>query len=329
MTRIMAIILALSLLTGGAAALAEGLPEDEPIEYPGIALDEEAEEFVLEMAQDEPEPVTVKPELGEASKGQVITVSLAMDIDFEYPYSQGLGKFSNPATSVVNVQYVLQISVAELMRTLGKTGYTDEAYAQLSAQPNFDPENSWINIAQTKGIAPGKTVKYISLGTLPDGSALSKGEYTVYAVMSAFDVKTNKRSVVGVRSQVKMRILNDVFALTFKDGIARISVFNPVDARDAARYSLVITQAELLAKTGKTHAEGEYKPGAVVTVAEIGELLPGENIEDEPVALMNLPDGEALNPGEYYAYIGISTQDLLTGVWTLTAFGTQVVLTVS
>lgn len=94
------------------------------------------------------------------------------------------------------------------------------------------------------------------------------------------------------------------------------------------RYTLVITQGELLEKTGDAHnGGGEYVENGGVPLCELGTAEPGEFLEAE-FTLGALPDGTELPAGEYTAWIARSSFDETLGLWIMPSMDTMVSLTV-
>ena len=346
------ILAGLAFMTGPSAL---ALPVDEPIVYPELAMEEDLLPAVtstpqpteaaserqaaapLEMdenaiGQDEaakdPEAATrvMKPQIGGLSGQNSMTISTVSNIRFETPYSEGVVDFTNPEGSTVNVQYLLTMSVADILRQTGRTGYTEEEYAALSRREGFSPESERVVVGQTKGIPPGKRVHTITLGALPDGSALGRGVYPATVVMAAFDPQTNQRAMVGAEASVTVEIAGDELALAFTGGKAELRVFTPADESAAVRYTLIITQKELLDKTGGYGAPGDYQEDAWVTLVDAGIAQPGEFLETE-LTLGPLPDGSSLPKGEYTAWLARAGQDA-DGAWTVRGADTKVLLTV-
>ena len=337
--RVAALALILGLLTAGFA-LAESLPKDEPVQYPNLMMDEslsDADELEMDenaIGENEtvtPEPgatLAVKPNVCGSKGANVMSISTVSNIQFPSSFSEGIVDFTNPSGSTVNVLYILRVSVAELLRQTGLTGYGEEYYAALSAEASFDPETSYIVLGQTKGIPPGKRVHSIILGTLPDGSTLPRGKYAAKVIMAAYDVSTNQRSMVGMEAAVTVEVLGDSVVLNVKGGKGSIVLFTPVSEKGTMRYSLVITQGELLKKTGDAHTGvDEYVENNAVLLSELGTAEPGEFLEAD-FSIGALPDGAALPAGEYTAWIARSVYDETLGLWTMARTDTTVSLMV-
>lgn len=110
-----------------------------------------------------------QPKPGEKPKVNVLGIDVPAMMVFESPFSIGTARLYNTAESTVVVVYQLRISVAELRRQAGITGYSVKQYEALLAGEGFDPESSYIVLSQTKGILPGGWVEEMALGTLPVG----------------------------------------------------------------------------------------------------------------------------------------------------------------
>lgn len=339
MKRATALALAFWLLTAGFA-LAEGLPKDDPVRYPALEMNESLSD-ANDLEMDEgaigenetttPEPgatLSMKPNMGGGSGANVMAISTVSNIQFNSSFAEGIVDFTNPSGSTVNVLYILRVSAAELLRETGRTGYSEKDYAALSAEAGFDPKTSYVVLGQTKGIPPGKRMHSITLGALPDGSALPCGKYAATVVMAAYDISTDQRSMVGIEAAVTVEVLSDSVELIAEGGKGKIKLFTPVSETSAVRYTLVITQGELLNETGNAHnGGGEYVENGGVLLSELGSAQPG-NFLDAEYTIGALPDGTALPAGEYTAWIARSTFDESLALWTVASTDTTVRLTV-
>lgn len=360
-----ALALALALcLAGGpmGAALAEGegLPQDVPVSYPALEMDAQAtglaatpQEAGLEFDENAVSPdaprATQPPQAqkkapvrpGDKPQQSVnsITIQTVSDITFDSPYAEGEVNVGNPEGSQVNVQYMLRISLAELERQTGRTGYSEEELAALAAQPGFDPETTYVQLSQTKGIPPGSVVRTMTLGTLPDGSTIPAGDYSAQMVMAAYDVATNRRSMVGAVVEVKFHVLSDDMQLTVDaDGACDLYAFNPVTSAGDVMFAIQISQQELTDVSGEAHRTAEeiaaqqanpaFDPAyEFLTIYESDPVAPGAFLEGR-AALRALPDGQPLPAGTYTAWLVRYAYDAQWNSWQMEDASTQLTLTV-
>ena len=339
-------LLACLALILGEAALAEGLPVDQPVHYPALEMDESA---VKEAAAPAPgveaanpggtETAAPRPGQRKDSQRNSLTIETISDIQFPSPYLPGKVNVRNPADSTVNVQYMLRISVAELKRQAGRTGYGPEALAALERDPAFDPETSYIVLSQTKGIAPGTMVETMTLGALPDGSTIPAGDYQAEMVMAAYDIQTSKRSMVGAVVKVNFHVLSDEAALSFdSEGVGDLSAFNPVTAGSDVIFGIQISQQAVADGCGSPHrtqaelesqeANAAFDPAyEFLTIYESQPVAPGSFVEGQ-ARLLPLPDGEMLPPGSYTAWLVRYAFDSQWNSWQMLDAQTQLTLVV-
>lgn len=342
------------------AAPEKGLPQDVPVSYPALEMDAAATQLEatpsdagLELDEravspDAPVP-TAKP--AQTKKAPVrpgdrpqqgvnsITIQTVSDITFDSPYAEGEVNVGNPEGSQVNVQYMLRISLAELERQTGRTGYDEEELAALAAQPGFDPETTYIPLSQTKGIPPGSVVRTMTLGTLPDGSTIPAGDYSAQMVMAAYDALTNRRSMVGAVVEVKFHVLSGDMRLSFDaDGTCDLYAFNPVTSAGDVMFAIQISQQELMDVSGEAHRTAEetaaqqanpaFDPAyEFLTIYESDPVAPGAFLEGR-AALRTLPDGQALPAGEYTAWLVRYAYDAQWNSWQMEDASTQLTLSV-
>lgn len=356
MKKFFSALLALSLLLP-AAALAGALPEDAPVTYPQLEMDEGAvletaappplefdDQAVAENAPSTPAPTAAAPgpiRPGDKKGGQQnsLTIETISDIQFPSPFLPGQVNVKNPAGSTVNVQYMLRISVAELERQTGRTGYTQEQMAELTADPEYDPETSYLVLSQTKGIAPGTMVEAMTLGALPDGSTIAAGDYQAEMVMAAYDVQTGKRSMVGAVVKVQFHVLSDEATVAFDlSGLGEIEAFNPVTAEGDVMFGIQLSQQALIDGCGASHrteadlaaqaADPAFDPAyEFLTIYESAPVAPGSFVEN-PVQLLPLPDGAMLPEGTYAAWLVRYGYDAAWNSWQMLDAATQLTLVV-
>lgn len=288
------------------------------------------ERVVVDMGGGQPRP-------GEKPRVNVVGVDVPAELVFESPFTVGLARLANPADATAIVVYQLRISVAELQRQAGITGYNERQYQDLSAKESFDPERSYIVLSQTKGIAPGGWVEEMALGALPDGSSLPAGRYMAELVMVPFDARTRESMMLSAIINLPFVIRNDLIELDVEGGELALRLFNPVDASNDLVYSIQISQAEIERVSGSPHQTKETlglqkeTPGfdsayEFVSLYESEPVGPGGYLEE--ASLHALPDGEMLPPGEYTGWLVRYAVDEKTGEETMLEVNTQLKLIV-
>ncbi len=318
---------------------------------PVLATDTLGEDFVLEI-QAEPTPAPVpqdvtyyldgtQPRPGVIPNISRLTVETLAQLSFDTPMSPAKAELANAQDSGLIVVYVLRVSVAELLKKIGRSGYSEAEYLALSQEEGFNPEESYVTLSQSKGIPAGMTVNEITLGTLPDGSTLPAGEYDGELVMVPFGEETHRQAMVNVNVQMHFAVQSDVIEVTLnKEGKAAVQIFNPIDAGHAVRYGLLISQGQLREKTGSPHNSPEqlaqqeadpnfsslYEEYVFLSVFESGTIQPGEFLEE--IAVHALPDGEQLPQGTYTAWIARYHMDEETGEEIMGDARTQIILNV-
>ena len=278
-----------------------------------------------------------QPKPGHKPKVNVVGIDVPAMLTFYSPFSIGAARLNNPAESTAVVVYQLRISVAELLRQTGMTGYSPERYAEISAREGFDAEQSYIVLSQTKGIAPGTWVEEMALGTLPDGRTLPAGHYTAELVMVPFDSETRQSMMVSAVVMVPFVVENDLIVLEVKEQRVELSLFNPVAADSDLIYSIQVSQAELERVTGSAHQDEAtltlqaLTPGfdsayEFISLFESEPISPGGYLEG--AALHALPDGEILPRGEYSAWLVRYAVDAYSGEQLMLEVNTQLQLNV-
>ena len=278
-----------------------------------------------------------QPRPGQRPKVNVVGIDVPAMLVFYSPFSIGTARLNNPEESTVVVVYQLRISVAELLRQTGMTGYSTEQYKEISSHEGFDIEQSYIVLSQTKGIAPGAWVEEIALGTLPDGSTLPAGSYTAELVMVPFDSETRQSMMVSAVVMVPFVVENDLIVLDVVDQNLELSLFNPVAADADLIYSIQVSQAELERVTGSAHQNEEtlmlqsLTPGfdsayEFISLFESESIGPGGYLEG--ATLHALPDGESLPRGEYTAWLVRFAVDAQSGEQLMLEVNTQLQLNV-
>ena len=338
---------ALALMTLAATASADaptpaptaesGTPAPALSPTPGPVLIGDSilgDDFVLEIQTEAtptpaPQEIVVPlygdlPRPGETPRISSLNIRTQAKLIFDSPFEPSRADLYNPADSTMIMVYQLRISLAELQRQTGMTGYSQEQYAQMSAQPGFDPEKSYVVLSQSKGVMPGDRVQYITLGTLPDGSTLPAGEYTGELLMVPFDQETMESAMVDATVMMPFEVKTSVIRLTpDEDYRVRLSVFNQTDSGFDVVYSIQLSQAEILRVTGSAHqseenlalqaADADFRSEyEFVSLFDSEPIAPGAFLEE--AILEALPDGEPLPSGTYTGWlVRYAQSDATTG----------------
>ena len=278
------------------------------------------------------------PKPGETPRLNSITVEMQPHIRFKSPFSPGTVRLYNPTTSNMVMVYQLRISIDELQRQAGITGYTPEDYTALSSAEDFDPATSYITLSQTKGILPGKTAEEIALGTLPDGSSLPAGQYTGELLMVPFDHETENPAMVNAVIVMPFSVETGLIQLVVgEDQTIVLQVFNPTHNDTDVVFGLEISQKELEAVTGSPHRTEEElalqaETGSFDPAYEFISLFTSEAVKPggflESATIKALPDESLLPSGVYTGWLVRYNVDKTTGELVMQDVDTQVQITV-
>lgn len=328
----LAALLLLLLLPGAAGAGSvseEALGEGFELEVQ-VSPSVKTETLTVNMGGEKPRP-------GQKRKANVVGIDVPAMLVFESPFSVSEARLYNPADATAIVVYQLRISVAELLRQAGITGYGDSEYEALSAAEGFEPERSYIVLSQTKGIPPGSYAQSMALGTLPSGQSLPAGRYQAELVMVPFDPQTRQSMMLSAVIGLPFVIESDLIALETAGRHVPLSLFNPVDAERDLVYSVQLSQAELERVSGSPHRteaellaqkqtagfDAEYE---FISLYESEPVPPGGYLEG--IELQALPDGGPLPAGEYTAWLVRYGVDASSGEKTMLEVNTQLRLLV-
>lgn len=165
---------------------------DKTPTYPAIPIDDS---------------VTVIPdEKIEPSEGNSVSFEFAKEIIFQNAESGGVFAFKNPGDSSKNIVIELQLTDAEMIKTLGSTGRTPVEQARIEAQPGYLPDTTRQVIGRSGAIPPGYALDKIKLQLLQDGTALKRGEYNAVIYLVFYDITTNEQAMLNTQMPVKLII---------------------------------------------------------------------------------------------------------------------------
>lgn len=112
-------------------------------------------------------------------------------------------EFQNPAGSQSSIQIILQITDAELIARIGRTGRSELEQTELQ-QSGYDPARSRITLAESGLVTPGHELTSLNLHPLPDGTELPEGDYSAVILMQFYDAGTNQPALVNAQIPVTL-----------------------------------------------------------------------------------------------------------------------------
>ena len=219
---------------------------------------------------------------------------------FASPAYEAVANIENPAGSGVAMEHVLSVPLSDLQRVAGISGYDEATYAQLSAQADFDPQAHDVVLYTGGKVKPGERVENITLQPLPDGTALPEGTYPAVMAVTLYDALTGERRNEDFRVDVYVQVMAwERAARAGAEGPIDLRVHNSDDA--PARYALVVGVDQLGGAHGVDTAQlGEEHSYAMLAMTDV--LAPYADAAS-PMTLAALPDGQALAPGSYAAWL--------------------------
>lgn len=219
---------------------------------------------------------------------------------FASPLYEAAAGIENPAGSGVAMEHVLTITLSDLQRVAGVSGYDEEAYTRIAAQPGFDPQSHALTLYEGDRLVPGDKTQTLTLMPLPDGTALPEGSYPAVMEVTLYDALTGERRNEDFRVDVYVQVMAcKRAARAGAEGPIDLRVHNSADA--PARYALVAGVDQLGGAHGVDTAQlGEEHSYAVLAMTDV--LAPYADAVS-PMTLAALPDGQALAPGSYEAWL--------------------------
>lgn len=208
-------------------------------------------------------------------------LELRMNSEFVFPsaFSTCRAGIENPVENGLPLRYALSLSRGELLRVGG---------LRL-------PGEEEILLYVSGSVAPGEKIERVRLNPLPDGRLLPEGVYravmtvrpaTGQAIGSEFAVQVMLRVMVsGLRAQAD------------SEGLVSLKAYNGGDV--PARFGLAIS-AEALEEPHGVDTLAFGTENSFASLALSGVLAPGQ---EEALRLCRLPDGSALPPGSYEAWL--------------------------
>lgn len=118
--------------------------------------------------------------------------------------------YVNPKRSTQDVVIKIVISDAELLRTIGRTGRSEEEQNELEASGNYDPESTYQTLYTSGRLQIGYELELAQLSALPDGTMLPEGDYEMIVTIDAYDPETFEKSVVNARAPITVHIVKSL-----------------------------------------------------------------------------------------------------------------------
>ena len=136
-----------------------------------------------------------------------ISIEMNQEAYFNVATQVGLIDFVNPKRGTRNLLIHIQISDAELIRVIGKTGRTAEEQAKLDADPNYDPEKTYQELFRSGLLQIGYALDAAKFSALPDGTTLPVGDYEMLVVVDAYDPVTNEKAVMKTQLPITIHMV--------------------------------------------------------------------------------------------------------------------------
>lgn len=136
-----------------------------------------------------------------------ISIEMNQEAYFNVATQVGLIDFVNPKRGTKNLVVRIQISDAELLETIGRTGRTAEEQAKLDANPNYNPEAVYQELFRSGLLEIGYALDAAKLAALPDGTTLPVGDYDMLVVVDAYDPETNEKSVMKTQLPIVIHMV--------------------------------------------------------------------------------------------------------------------------
>lgn len=136
-----------------------------------------------------------------------ISIEMNQEAYFNVATQVGLIDFVNPKRGTKNLIIRIQVSDAELMETIGKTGRKPEDQAKLDADPNYNPASSYQELFRSGLLEIGYALDAAKLKSLPDGSTLPVGNYDMLVVVDAYDPETHEKSVMKTQLPITIHMV--------------------------------------------------------------------------------------------------------------------------
>ena len=136
-----------------------------------------------------------------------ISSEMNQEAYFNVATQVGLIDFVNPKRGTKNLIVRIQISDAELLETIGKTGRKPEDQAKLDADPNYKPASTYQELFRSGLLEIGYALDAAKFSALPDGTTLPVGNYDMLVVVDAYDPETHEKSVMKTQLPIVIHMV--------------------------------------------------------------------------------------------------------------------------
>ena len=211
-------------------------------------------------------------------------LELRMNAGFIFPsaLSSCEAGIENPEDSGLMLRYTLTIEPGELARASGRRLEKSEP----------------ILLYRSELIAPGEKIDAFRLNALPGGTLLPVGEYQAVMTVTPLDKQGRPALNSEFAVQVFVRVMaSDLEARADEVGMLDLRLYN--GRISAERYALIVKAKDLDQPHGIDVSDlGMEHSFAIIALSD--ELAP---MQETFLRLCLLPDGTALQPGSYEAWL--------------------------
>jgi hypothetical protein len=110
--------------------------------------------------------------------------------------------FKNPGNSNHDIILILQMTDESAIRAMGSTGRLPEEQSKLSGNPDYDPKNHRVNLAESGAIPAGYSLENLVLTRQPNGSILTPGRHPAIAFLILYDTENHSRAMLDTQLPV-------------------------------------------------------------------------------------------------------------------------------
>jgi hypothetical protein len=114
----------------------------------------------------------------------------------------------NPDSSNHDIVAQLHLTDAQAVHIMGSTGRKATEQKKLDDNPNYDPDNHRVVIAESGAIPPGHKLDALTLVAQPNGATLPPGEYGATIYLIFYDSVTNNRALLESQVAVTIHVSN-------------------------------------------------------------------------------------------------------------------------
>lgn len=140
------------------------------------------------------------------SEGNFVSFQFENEIDIDLETGECLMNLVNPGTSNHDMVAQLQLTDAKAIEIMGSTGRTAEEQHKLNNNPQYDPENYRVTIAESGAVPPGYQLENLTLANQPNGATLSPGKYSAVVYLIFYDINTYNRAMLETQLPVYISV---------------------------------------------------------------------------------------------------------------------------